>query len=476
MTILHTPGTGYPELEAKIAFGLARVGLECSDGVEIEPQPGFYRVTVEASANELNKALRTLANRGLGAEHQYLGQPGIQVRWYRRYLPEPSELQDVTEVYGRPTTGARSEFRDNMCGHAAVEAWGGSKGFILMASPSVGKPAKRDRPHSEDNLRLCSHCGAMAMLATLNFVFQAQIGDIGDRDAKKAVITPIPQQPISADLLTRMQAAQKMMPDRIARGDLPGRTVPLAFVAQSRSAAQLLTEASCLAHTVIFDPSARDRVIATHFTSIDSYARFADASAFNTATVRWMLSSAPPLVDPLMQLCRMLTDSNLTARRKTAGIFARSYVAGVSPDDPRLLYSATASYIGEDVLMIPPEIMTNESINSVASMLRYFVRKRNYGFVDNIRNARYGSHDLERTLSQVLRQAQAEAASATEGEARVWLPDDEEVTEVITLASESVEAFENVKLALALLGLSRWRGKEKEPEPDEALTTPEEEA
>jgi len=36
MIRLYTPGTGFPDLEAKIAYGLAAIGLEVTDEVEIE--------------------------------------------------------------------------------------------------------------------------------------------------------------------------------------------------------------------------------------------------------------------------------------------------------------------------------------------------------------------------------------------------------------------------------------------------------
>lgn len=458
MITLYTPATGYPELEAKLAYGLARVGLECSDEVTVTPQPAFYEVMIGADEAAVNEALVTLAARSLGGSHLYLGQPGIQPRYFERYAPEPASLDGLLTVCSRCPEPTTASLRRNMCCHDDIEPWGGTKGFILVASAYVGMPARRDRAHSRGNLALCALCGTLVMLATHNFVFQT---NIGERDAKRAVMTPIPHTALSADKLVEFQSAQKLTPERIARSDVPSVTVPLAFLASFPHAAKLLSDTDCTLHTVLFDPSARDRVVATHFSSVRAIARFVDASPFNAATVAWLTSPAQPVVDPLMQLARMLGEGDVRARRRLATTFARSYVVGTDPDNPRMLYPATVRYIGEELLMIPEEIMTNESIASVASALRHFVMERNYGFVDTVRNARYDGHELERTLTQMLRQMQVHRAAEKRG---AWLPDDRQVAEVITLASESEEQFENVKLALALLALSRWHGRDAEPE------------
>jgi len=467
---LCTPATGYPELEAKLAFGLARIGLECSDDVTITPQPAFYEVTIGATEDEVNEALVTLASRALSSDHLYLGQPGVQVRYFARYAPDPIQLRDALASCRSATPSVREGLGRSMCGHDDLEPWGGTRGFILVASAYVGMPARRDRPHSRNNLTLCSLCGTLVMLATHNFVFQTSIGD---RDAKRAVMTPMPQVQLHTAELVEMQSAQKLTPDQTARNDLPAVAVPLAFLARFPHAAKLLAETDCMLHTVIFDPSARDRVVATQFASVRDVARFVDASAFNAATVEWLLSPAQPVVEPLMQLARLLGEADQRARRQLAPGFARGYVTGVNPDNPRLLYPVTARYIAEELLMIPAEMMRNEAIASVASALRHFVIERNYGFVDNVRNARYDSHDLERTLTHMLRQMQVHRAAEKRG---AWLPDDAQVAEVITLASESEDDFENVKLALTLLALSRWHGGDEEKEELEAAGVAVEEA
>ena len=49
MIVLYTPATGFPDLEIKIAYGLARVGIEAGCEPEIIPQNGFYQVNYKNS-------------------------------------------------------------------------------------------------------------------------------------------------------------------------------------------------------------------------------------------------------------------------------------------------------------------------------------------------------------------------------------------------------------------------------------------
>ncbi len=51
MIVLYTPSTGFPDLEVKIAYGLARVGIEAFgiNNVKIIPLQGFYSVHIHPS-------------------------------------------------------------------------------------------------------------------------------------------------------------------------------------------------------------------------------------------------------------------------------------------------------------------------------------------------------------------------------------------------------------------------------------------
>ena len=107
--------------------------------------------------------------------------------------------------------------------------------------------------------------------------------------------------------------------------------------------------------------------------------------------------------------------------------------------------------------MIKPEILENEAISSVASTLRYFVRDKKYHYVDNIRNARKDSKDLEETLMKMLREAELRRVQEDEKKKAgkkyrfVNIPSEKEIKELFRLANEN---FDEVKTALAMLAFS----------------------
>jgi hypothetical protein len=136
--------------------------------------------------------------------------------------------------------------------------------------------------------------------------------------------------------------------------------------------------------------------------------------------------------------------------------------------------------------MIPRHIIEHDAIDRVADLLRYFVLHRNYGYVDAVRNARQDSHDFERTLTAMLRECRTRRDPETGRDDCprahfVPLPDEGHIRDVMRLAQEH---FEEVKLALSLLGLSRkeWEDipatatAEAEAVAEEASITEEEEA
>ncbi len=76
MLTLRTPGTGYLDLEARLAFGLVRLAVETRGRVELIPEPGRYRLQVEGTAAQLNGALCLQATRHYATEEPFR-LPGI---------------------------------------------------------------------------------------------------------------------------------------------------------------------------------------------------------------------------------------------------------------------------------------------------------------------------------------------------------------------------------------------------------------
>lgn len=82
MITLYTPSTGFPDLEIKIAYGLARVGIEAFgiNNVSILPQLGYYEIRLEGNLNKLNEVFNKISQRILSSPYIAQLTPGITGR------------------------------------------------------------------------------------------------------------------------------------------------------------------------------------------------------------------------------------------------------------------------------------------------------------------------------------------------------------------------------------------------------------
>jgi len=459
---LYTPGTGFPDLEAKIAFGLARVAVEAGTDVTLQPLAGLYRVDVQSDAQAFNEAFRLLAQRMLTALRVYF-VPGIQPKYRKNFPPlkngqlaEWIEGTDITSMFNAPDEQQKETTNLAMCGHDLnqVPPFGGKTGLMLFASSHAGMPSERDRRSKDYNTKLCSACGLLTVLALHTCCFHWTLGTGGNRHSTTATL--LPQIPMDTVTLSHLLAAQKLLSGGWLSDVLPLRVVPLAVAAKFPHVNEVARLCGGVFHLVMFDSGNRDRVEGTIIHAMDPLARFLRDSPHNCATVQLLLRGAPK-VAPLTTLNEAIGLSGTEAARPQAMKFARLFAQEAAPKDatyPRLLYYQTARYLMEVMCMIDPRIIEHEAVNAVAGTLRYFVNARNYSYVDSLRNAREGTTEFEDTLAKMLREARVRGE-----EENVWIPADQHIKEVIELAGED---FEATKTALVLLSLTWHRATARE--------------
>ncbi len=463
MLRLVTPGTGLPDLEAKLAFGLVRLAAETRQPFDLKPEPGRYRLTLSASSGQLNDAFRLQARRHYASETPFR-LPGIQAQYRPNYPTVDSQAElkpayrdaDLVVLFRQGHQGERNPWSRNQCGHNAIEPFGGKSGLILATSSHAGMPPRRDRL-SGGNLRLCAVCGLLVVIGIRSACLRNLLGSGSQR---LTVLTSlIPQTALRHDTLLEILAVQKEFDQRPVCGLIPLQTAPLAVLTRFPHLAQLLATVAMRFHLTLYSHGRTDRVDATQVVDATRLARFLHTSPFHSATVEALLGSGrtPPVVSALVELTRALTTDALSDRRHAAIRFARITAMQELGGQPRLLYHSTGRHLAEEICMIPPSIIEHEAIGAVADLVRYFVVHRNYGYVDAIRNARDGSRDLERTLTAMLRECWTRRDPDTGRDDCprahfVPLPDEGQIRTIMTLAQT---AFEDVKLALALLGLSR---------------------
>jgi hypothetical protein len=119
--IFYTPATGFPDLEVKIAYGLARVGIEAFgvEKVTIEDRGGFYTINIEANENDLKKpddTFNLLCKRLLSSSYIPFSTPGIAGRSAESIRVTESETFSLN-IYKSMALNSANKKPDNICKH-----------------------------------------------------------------------------------------------------------------------------------------------------------------------------------------------------------------------------------------------------------------------------------------------------------------------------------------------------------------------
>ena len=104
---LYTPATGFPDLEVKIAYGLARVGIEAFDmeKVAIHNNGGFYTVIIDIDEDaffKLDKTFNMLCKRLLSSSYIPFSTPGIAGRSAESVTLGADEILSLNDYHLNP--------------------------------------------------------------------------------------------------------------------------------------------------------------------------------------------------------------------------------------------------------------------------------------------------------------------------------------------------------------------------------------
>ncbi|MCD6472603.1 type I-A CRISPR-associated protein Csa5 [Candidatus Aerophobetes bacterium] len=466
MITLFTPATGFPDLEAKIAYGLARVGIEAGVEVEILPREGFYQINfinLTGSPSKINQTFVLLSERLLSSSRFY--DLGIKARFKSIYpavdekgnFKERLKKIDILSLY-KPFNKLSFDFKsDKFCGHKKIPKFGSpydkeihSGGLILLASTHAGKPYWRDNRKNEFNLTLCEVCGYLATLGYTSFNFRIQIGKGNNR--KYIIVLPVPQKSLkNPDLLT-LFASQKTLHNFWLSDIIPLSDFTIGLLSKVPTLSEFIEEIPLSFHLSLVSKDNRGDTIVEQSAFIDTfmYSKFINASSYNAEMIEKLLRGSPK-IKSLDAINKVLLSKDRIELMK----FARLFIQETSSDNfVNLLYPETSNYLLREVAMIRSEIIEDKAISSVAHTLRYFISKKKYHYADDIRNARKDSRDFEDTIAKMLR----EGRLRLEQEKYIHLPNESEIRKLFELANEN---FDEVKTALVILALSFPTKKEE---------------
>jgi len=452
MITLYTPATGFPDLEAKIAYGLARVGIEAGTEVSIIPREGVYKVSFKTQdKNLINTTFHLLLGRLLSSRRFY--DLGVKPKYRTKYLPTREARKRLSKIDLRQLyqLDVKSDFeftRHRQCSHKGA-VFGAIKenerqlgGLILLASVHAGKPQYRDNRQRDLNLGLCETCGYLNVLGKESFSFTIQLGK--GKNRKYVAVTPIPITKLEDLQLHYLLSTQKTLHNFWLSDLIPLNVFTLGLLAKVPSLSDVVSDLRLNFHLALLSKDNKGDTVVGQTTIVNTlpFAKFISHSPYNSVMVEKLLEEKPK-ISTLIEITSAIERRNLSNLSK----FPRLYVQETTTDNyANLLYPDTVRYLLEEVAMIKPEILENEAISSVASTLRYFVRDKKYHYVDNIQ-----------TLMKMLREAELRRVQEDEKKKAgkkyrfVNIPSEKEIKELFRLANEN---FDEVKTALAMLAFS----------------------
>ncbi|MBW1668764.1 MAG: type I-A CRISPR-associated protein Csa5 [Deltaproteobacteria bacterium] len=455
MITLYTPATGFPDLEAKIAYGLARVGLETYgvDKVTIQNDGGFYKVTFldEGETDLLDQNFNLLCRRLLSSPFIPFNTPGIGGRSANSIALDEDQIFSLKQYLSIQHAIANRK-NENVCKHKS-RSTGNVIGLTALTSfhnkrDGLDVIAQRKNPRDKSSPKLprrptnpkniCKSCALLALLGTwyASFVF-----NVADREV---ISIPIPRGRVRGTKLRELSALQHQVRRLWINQKVPQSLIPFMFLGQIPSSARILDGFDLFMATLSGGGSRAYRVDGIFLITIDSYLKFLRANSYNIASIENMKRREA------FGALQCLNDIIYYGKKDVLPKFARLYCQQTSSRDNKwmsMLYPETAFYLLKEVAMIDPGIIQNEAIASLARTLRYFVREKKYGYADSIRNARKESKDFEETVAKMLR----EARLRLEQNEKIHLPTDDEMKEIFRLADKD---FDKTKTALVILAFS----------------------
>ena len=450
---LYTPATGFPDLEAKLAYGLARVGIEAFgiDKIGIQGQGGFYAVTVniDNEFNKLDKSFNMLCKRLLSSSYIPFSTPGIKGR-SAESIPTTEDEAFSLVGYKSIPFNAENKRSENVCRHKSR-----SVGNIIGFATSTSYHHRRDGldvlahvPRRPTNpKKLCKTCALLSLLGTWYASFIFNIAD------KEVMVIPIPNIEITGSRLQEIFALQHQIRKNWLNQKIPQVLIPMIFLSKIPSSADILNGFDLFVAILSGGGQRGYHVDGLFLIPIEHYLDFIQRTPYNIATIDAMLRREAH--GSLLELNKTIYNRDKTSLLK----FSRLYVQETSTNNfTNLLYPETARYLLKEVYMINSAIIENPALGSLARTLRYFIREKKYGYADDIRNARKETKDFEDTIAKMLREGELRRVQQEQDRKQgrkinnwIHLPKEDEIKEVFRLANDD---FDQTKTALVILAFS----------------------
>lgn len=469
MITLQTPGTGFDDFESRIAFGLCRAALDCVDDPEqVILEEGFDRYLVRINIEEnretdVAKSLAYWCIRVLSDQNLLLKTPGFRPLHLDKQAKGVADLgisirnkpEKILEPYRLDASEHdRKGAHDSSCRHGK-----GMFGSLLTFSPQLGQPPKRNKPTHQVTLELCSVCGALGLLGTTSFQTGVPVSRNGRLTREWYFFMPRFRGKTTGTILQAYIASAKRIQPRL--NNVPTNSALLALLSSYPHIGRIiqghLAKASVLpTFFVARADSSGNAPRYQHFEerNVDNELMFLGDNPYNVA----LAQSLYKMANDKPELMSLLSKTLQFKQNQDAVAFCREYVS--TTKGKQLVYKESTKYIAKEVLCMDEKLIDDPNIGAISSMLKFFVSKQKFGYVDNLRGSRTPEEFEKHLLS-----AQRDAASIfskpddkkDREEKRLFLPNDNNVREFVKLLEMD---FEQVKTLTCLLAFSYWRKEE----------------
>jgi len=450
MITLYTPATGLPDLEAKIAYGLARVGIEAFGikNVLVKNEGGFYSVVINGDMHELNRSFNLIIRRLLSSEFIPANTPGISGRSATRVVVGEGE-SFALDHYQNIEITLKNTPSENLCRHN-LQSIGNIIGFASSTSyhkkrNGINVSIQRVPRRPTNPKKLCKTCGLVSLLGEWYATFFFNIAD------REVVVVPILKDETTGTKLQEIFSLQHFLRKEWIRQEIPQTLIPMVTLSKIPSASDIL-KGFDLFIAVLSRPQGY-HVDGLYLIEIDKYLNFLADNPFNIAIIDIML------IRKAFNALQELNDAIYFKKKEAMLKFPRIYVQETSTSNwVNLLYPETTKYLLKEVAMINEEVIKNRAVRSIARTLGYFVWNKdyqNYSFADGLRSAKT-HREVRQIFEKLLREAKLryDQEINKEGGSPPHLPHPDDIEEINRLMQRDQRLFEEVKTTLYLLAFS----------------------
>lgn len=456
----YTPGTGLPDFEMRIALGLCAAALNV-----IEPEKLLlrevldrYEITVLDTpdvSSKIQKSLGWLCQNRLADQALLLRTPGF------RPLHLDKQAKGITEFgtkLSRDNVVLQGIFnnksRIRMGAHDFVCLHNESKeakifGALLAFSPHLGQPPKRNNPMHQITLPICPYCGVAGLAGTVFFQIDISISHPDRSKKERYFLLPRFRREVEGTVLARYISATKHIRGNVEY--IPSSAATIALLALYPNVIDTLRNIVDTFYLGRLDSSGNaPRYKYVTEKAVSKMVQFL-FSSYNRALVQRCYT-----MDSRSEILGFLAGIFQNGGKGKVLDFARTYVSATEAKS--MLPPMATDFFLREVCDMDKSLLEGEKfrvIKEVADMLQYFVKDRNFGFVDNLRKAR----DVDE-FTRLLLDAQREAQSAVldpKKEYKPFLPSQTTQQQVLLLVTESETQFKAIQTLIALMAFTYYR-------------------